>query len=130
FKNLAAGGPATSAELAARAGISERYAREWLSAMACAGYLTYDSASARFSLPAHHAGVLADEPGPYFLGGSYAVVQMMAEMNEAIGRAFVSGAGVAQAEYPASTWDALERETSPLFENLLVQTWLPAAPTL
>ena len=30
FKELAASGPATSAELAARAGIDERYAREWL----------------------------------------------------------------------------------------------------
>ena len=30
FKALAAGGPATSSELAARAGINERYAREWL----------------------------------------------------------------------------------------------------
>ncbi len=39
FKNLAAHGAATSAELAERAGIHERYAREWLGAMASAGYL-------------------------------------------------------------------------------------------
>ena len=32
FKDLAAQGPATSDELAIRAGIKERYAREWLSA--------------------------------------------------------------------------------------------------
>src|SRR2546426_7551303 len=41
FKNLARQGPATSEELAARAQVNERYAREWLSAMASAGYLEY-----------------------------------------------------------------------------------------
>src|SRR5262249_22933756 len=39
FKELAARGPATSVELAERAGIDARYAREWLNAMASAGYL-------------------------------------------------------------------------------------------
>ena len=36
FKNLAENGPATSEELADRAGIQERYAREWLGGMASA----------------------------------------------------------------------------------------------
>src|SRR5262249_41364887 len=69
FKDLAAHGPATSAELAARADVQERYAREWLSAMAAGGYLDYDPTSGRFSLPAEHAPVLAHEGGPVFFGG-------------------------------------------------------------
>jgi hypothetical protein len=36
FKNLAVHGPATSEELAERAGIRERYAREWLGGMTSA----------------------------------------------------------------------------------------------
>ena len=48
FKDLAAHGPATSAELAARTGINERYAREWLGGMATAGYLEYEPAAGRF----------------------------------------------------------------------------------
>jgi len=39
FWALHAGGPATPAELAGRAGIDERYAREWLAAMTAASYL-------------------------------------------------------------------------------------------
>jgi hypothetical protein len=62
-------GPATSAELAARAEVHERYAREWLGAMASAGYVEYDPASRRFTLPAEHTPVLAQEGGPYFFGG-------------------------------------------------------------
>jgi hypothetical protein len=49
FKTLAASGPATSAEVAARAGLVERYAREWLGGMASAGYVTYDAATKRFA---------------------------------------------------------------------------------
>src|ERR1051326_797494 len=67
FKNLAAGGSATSDELARRAGVNERYVREWLNAMACAGYINYDPASQRFSLPAAHVPALADEDGPMFV---------------------------------------------------------------
>src|SRR5262249_41373645 len=36
-------GPATSGELAARAGLDERYVREWLGAMATGGVIDYDA---------------------------------------------------------------------------------------
>ena len=71
FKELAANGPATSHELAGRADISERYAREWLSSLACAGYFEYDPGSRRFTLPAEHVPFLAEEGGPRFVGGSF-----------------------------------------------------------
>ena len=57
FRVLADKGPATSAELASRAEVDERYTREWLAALVCAGYLTYESADGRFTLPAEHAAV-------------------------------------------------------------------------
>src|SRR5438477_12930473 len=71
FKNLAAEGPATSAELASRTNLNERYLREWLGGMATAGYLNYERTTKRFSLPAEHAAVLAHENGPFFAGGMY-----------------------------------------------------------
>src|SRR6266536_1054106 len=55
FKDLAAHGPSSSAELAARTGVNERYAREWMGGMASAGYLEYDPANGRFKLPPEHA---------------------------------------------------------------------------
>src|SRR5258708_38127509 len=69
FKNLAEQGPATSEELAERARINERYAREWLGATASAGYLEYDPARRRFTLPPEHIPVLAQAAGPAFFGG-------------------------------------------------------------
>lgn len=51
YTALAEGGPATSGAFAARANIEERYAREWLGAMACHGYIAYDDGSKQFRLP-------------------------------------------------------------------------------
>jgi hypothetical protein len=48
WRALVGGGPATSAELAARSGCVERYVREWCAAMASAGYLAYRPQTERF----------------------------------------------------------------------------------
>ena len=64
FKELAASGPVTGADFASRTGLNERYAREWLGGMATAGYIVYDSATRRFTLPPEHAPALAQEGGP------------------------------------------------------------------
>src|SRR6201989_2046906 len=71
FSALASGGPATPAELAERTATDERYVREWLHGLTANGYLELDRSTGRFSLPAAHAAVLADEGGLWFLGGGY-----------------------------------------------------------
>jgi hypothetical protein len=59
FKDLERNGPSASGELATRTGTHERYVREWLGAMANAGYLEYDPATSRYTLPPEHVPVLA-----------------------------------------------------------------------
>jgi SAM-dependent methyltransferase len=51
-------GPATSEELAERAGAKERYVREWLGAMASSGIYSYEPASRKYTLPEAHAALL------------------------------------------------------------------------
>src|SRR5687767_11856606 len=65
YRELADGGDATPGELAARAGLDERYAREWLEQQAVAGLLSVDDPAAepgarRYALPAAHRPVLVD----------------------------------------------------------------------
>jgi SAM-dependent methyltransferase len=128
FKDLAAQGPATSQELAARAGMNERYVREWLGAMASAGYLTYDAGEGRFSLPPAHAPTLVDEGGPLFLGGvQQEMLGTLATLGQVIA-AFQHGGGVAPADFASDTWEGIERFTNGWFNNLLVQHWLPLMP--
>ena len=128
FKNLAQEGPATSGELAKRTHVNERYALEWLSAMASAGYLEYDPATRRFILPPEHIPVLAQEGGPVFFGGvQQEVVGLSGPINQFL-QAFRNGGGVPMEAYDPSTWEGLTRFTNGWFENLLVPVWLPAMP--
>jgi SAM-dependent methyltransferase len=128
FKNLAELGPATSEELAEHAHINERYAREWLSAMAAAGYLEYNPATRRFTLPPEHVPVLAQEGGPVFFGGvQEEMIGLVGPINLLM-QAFRSGGGVPMEAYDPSTWEGVTRFTSGWFENLLVPVWLPAMP--
>lgn len=128
FKDLAANGPATSEELAARTGVQERYAREWLSALTCAGYLEYDPATSRFSLPPEHAPMLAEEGGPAFFGGAYAMFPIQMGMFEELATAFRVGGGITQAAYGDAFQDSWQRFSAGWFEHLLIPVWLPALP--
>jgi SAM-dependent methyltransferase len=128
FKTLAASGPATSAEIAARAGIVERYAREWLGGMTSAGYVTYDPVTRRFALPPEHVAALADEGGPMFFGGVYEMLLSASSVVDRVAEAFRAGGGVPQSAYDDRFWDGMERFSGGWYDNLLVQQWLPAMP--
>jgi SAM-dependent methyltransferase len=127
FRHLAHG-PATSTELASRAAINERYAREWLGAMASAGYVEYDPASECFTLPAEYVPVLAQENGPIFFGGIHQMLAGMVGPLNQLSQAFQYGGGVPQSAYDHNMWDGLERFTASWFEHLLIPVWLPAMP--
>jgi SAM-dependent methyltransferase len=130
FKDLAARGPATSRELAERTRINERYAREWLGALASAGYLTYDPATTRFALPPEHAPVLAQEAGPAFFGGVQEELVALVGLSEQILGAFREGGGIPYRDFPPSLYEGIERFTAGWFENLLIPVWIPAIPGL
>ena len=125
FSALASGGPATPAELAQRTATDERYVREWLHGLTANGYLELDRSTGRFSLPAAHAAVLADEGGLWFLGGGY---QELAGMLPVLGRiesAFREGGGVPQAAYADDAYDGMARFTRAWFDHRLPGDWLP-----
>ena len=128
FKDLAANGPGTGAELARRTGTNERYVREWLGGMTTAGYLEYDASTRRFSLPAEHAAAVAAEGGPFFFGGVYEMIPALVAVMDQVAEAFRKGGGVRQANYPSAMWGGLERFTASWFNNLPLQQWIPAMP--
>src|SRR5438105_5218991 len=120
FKNLADQGPATSAELASRTDLNERYLREWLGGMATASYLNYDGTTRRFSLPAEHASVLAQENGPFFVGGMYQMLPAFTGVFDQVLTAFRNGGGVWTSHYNDMMWDGLERFTCTWIGSLLL----------
>ena len=71
-------GPATAADLAARAGnLHERYVREWALAQAASGYVDYDPASERFSLSPEQAMVFVHRDSPVYLAGAFDLIAAM-----------------------------------------------------
>lgn len=127
FEDLAARGPATSAELAARTGLSERHVREWLKAMTAAGYLERTDGGERFVLPPEHAAVLAQEGGPVFFGGVHEEFVHLAQPIDRVVETFRTGGGVPQHAYPDRAYEGMDRFTATWFENLLLPVWIPAA---
>src|ERR1035441_10927823 len=62
--DAAARGPGTSVDLAGRAGLQERYVREWLGAIVTGGVFSYDPATGPDALPARRAAFLTRDTGP------------------------------------------------------------------
>lgn len=128
FKALAAQGAATSQQLAARAAINERYAREWLQGMMAAGYLELDPATMSYSLPLEHVKPLADEDSPLFQGGMLELMTHSMTPFEELIDAFKHGGGVAQSHYHSQFYHGMSRSSGVRYKNLLLQQWLPSMP--
>lgn len=130
FRVLAAHAACTSAQLAERASIDERYAREWLHAVASAGYVEYDAEGETYRLPPEHAIVVAHEQSPMFLGGGFQQLIGLARPLDMLCAAFRHGGGVPQEAYGEDLLSGMERMSATWFENMLVQHWLPTTSSV
>jgi 2-polyprenyl-3-methyl-5-hydroxy-6-metoxy-1,4-benzoquinol methylase len=134
YRVLAERGPLTSAEVAAGAGIHERYAREWLEQQAASELLEVtaggDASERRFQLPAGHEEVLLDVSSLSYAAPLGRAVLASIRPIDALVDAFKTGAGVPYADYGDDLHESQAAFTRPLFENLLGKEWLPAVPAL
>ncbi len=128
WQHLAEGGPATCEAFAARAAINERYAREWLSAMACHGYIAYDDRTKQFAMTREQAFILVDVDSPFYLGCTFPMVVSSWRNLDLLTEAFRRGGGVPQSAYGEEYWCGFERFTRTAFRNNLAQDWVPAMP--
>lgn len=126
YRALHEDGPMTAGELAAKTGVAERYAREWLSHQAASTYLSYDPASTRFTLPPEHAMVLVDGNSPVYLQGAFDPATVMMENQSQVEPAFRTGKGVGWGAQSQCLFCTVGRFFRPSYQNALVQAWLPA----
>ncbi|MCA9707438.1 MAG: methyltransferase domain-containing protein [Myxococcales bacterium] len=130
FKALASGGPATSKELSERAGVSERYVREWYGAMVHAGYLQWDPTTQRATLPEAYVPVLATEGQLHSMGGNYQWAVAVSKTTDELVRAFRTGEGIAQDSFDENLALGIERSSAAMYEHLLVDEWIAAVPSV
>jgi 2-polyprenyl-3-methyl-5-hydroxy-6-metoxy-1,4-benzoquinol methylase len=126
YKALAAGGPQTPAELAERTGTAERYVREWLSAQAAGGYVTYDPATAEFHLSEEQAFGLADESSPVFLPGAFQTALAAVKAEEQLTERFKDGKGMGWHEHHHELFTGTERFFRPGYAANLINAWIPS----
>jgi 2-polyprenyl-3-methyl-5-hydroxy-6-metoxy-1,4-benzoquinol methylase len=126
FKAMADAGPVTSAELAKKTETTERYVREWLSAMAAGGYVDYDAKSGKFTLPAEQAFALAVDDSPAFLPGAFQLALGLLSDQPKIKEVFKTGKGMGWHEHDARLFHGTERFFRPNYVANLVSAWIPA----
>jgi 2-polyprenyl-3-methyl-5-hydroxy-6-metoxy-1,4-benzoquinol methylase len=131
YEALAGAGPVTARELAARAGIAPRYAREWLEQQAVASVVTVDDPSKepedrRFELPNAHAHVLLEDDSEACMKPCVAVVPWVAKAIDIMVEEFREGTGASFGLFDLH--DLQAAFTRPVFVNHLTQNWLPALP--
>ncbi|HET9876579.1 MAG TPA: methyltransferase domain-containing protein [Mycobacterium sp.] len=124
FETMAGLPPATSAEIAAAAGLDERYVREWLGGMVTGRIVDYDPSAATYLLPRHRAAVLTRAAGPRNLAAIAMSISLLGEVEERIVDCFRTGGGLPYSEYPR--FHAIEGEQSALvFDTALIDDILP-----
>lgn len=133
YRTLADGGPASVDEFARRAGIAERYAREWLEQQAAAGFLAVieagDAAHRRYALPDEHRGVFVDETDPMHFTGGAMMLTGVALTLPAVAAAFRTGEGVEYADFGAEVRGGIATLNRPAFHHDL-RGWVDTMPDI
>lgn len=91
--------PATSSEIAAQAGLNERYVREWLGAMVTARVIEVAAATLQFSLPAEHAAFLTRAAAADNLAVFAQYIPVLGNVEDDIVECFRKGGGVPYSRY-------------------------------
>jgi 2-polyprenyl-3-methyl-5-hydroxy-6-metoxy-1,4-benzoquinol methylase len=127
YRALAGGEALTSAELALRTGLHERWVREWLHAQGAAGILTHQGGE-RFALSPEGDAVLADENHPAFGCGMFSSLPQTIAVVDALPEAFRSGVGLDYDAFGPEGARGVERGFAPWYRALLVPFALPRVP--
>src|SRR5690606_34810622 len=113
-----------------RAGLNERYVREWLAAMVTANVVDYDGAAARYSLPPEHAASLTRAAGASNVAVYAQYIGGLGAVESDIVDCFRHGGGVPYERFPRfhevmaedsglAVVSALESDILPLVPGLI-----------
>jgi 2-polyprenyl-3-methyl-5-hydroxy-6-metoxy-1,4-benzoquinol methylase len=116
--------PATSAQIAASAGLHERYVREWLAAMLVAGIVEHDPAPGTWWLPVEHAAVLTRAAGKDNLAKMAQLIGLLAGVEQQVVACFREGGGVPYSAY-AEFHALMAEDSKDMAEQLLVDHVVP-----
>ncbi len=123
-------GTMTSAELASRAGVQERYVREWLEQQTVAGILAVEDPGApgntrRYALPPGHAEVLTERDSLDYMAPITRLAVGAFKPVSAVLEAFRNGGGVPYADYGIDLVEGQSDINRAAFLHLIGREWIP-----
>ena len=127
FDVMAAMPAATSAEIASRASLDERYVREWLAAMTTGRIVEHDGAAGTYSLPAGHAAWLTRAAGMDNLAAGMQYIGLMALVEDQIVDCFRHGGGVPYSAFPRFQ-AVMAEDSGAVRDATLIDVTLPLVP--
>ena len=129
FDVLSRSGAATSVELAERAGLNERYVREWLAGMTVARVIEFEPATSRFSLPEVHAQLLCRGSAAGNMAVFAQYIPLLASVEDDILECFRNGGGVPYSRY-ARFHEVMAEDSEQTVLSALFSHILPLVPGL
>jgi SAM-dependent methyltransferase len=127
FDALAELGGATSEQLAAAAGLDERYVREWLGAMTSGQIVELDPEAERYSLPAEHGAWLTRAASPDNLAVTAQWIPTLSTVEDDIVACFRDGGGVPYERFHRFH-DVMAEESAQTVLSVLFSHILPLVP--
>ena len=126
YKALADIGPATSQQLAKKTELHERQLREWLSAQAASGYVSYDAESDAFFLTPEQVAVFADPNSPAALTGGFYAISAIYHDEPLVAESFRTGTGLPWGRHHNCLFCGVERFFRPGYQANINENWIPA----
>jgi 2-polyprenyl-3-methyl-5-hydroxy-6-metoxy-1,4-benzoquinol methylase len=127
FDTMAGQPRATSGEIAKRAGLQERYVREWLGAMVTGRIVNYDRETRTYVLPAEHAAFLTRAATPNNIAATAQWVAVLGQVEGEVVDCFHNGGGVHYSAY-SRFHDVMAEESSQTVVAALHEHILPIIP--
>ena len=124
FDAMADGTKATSADIAKRAGLKERYVREWLGAMVTGRIVDYEAATKTYTLPPDRSIFLTRAAGIDNLAVQAQYVALLGSVEGQIVESFRRGGGVPYSDF-TDFQRLMAEESAQTFDARLLQTTLP-----
>ena len=129
FDTMAKMPPATTHAIADRAGLSERYVREWLGGMVTGGVVDHDPRTGTYALPPEHAACLTRSASPNNMAASMQWVAVLGAVEDKVVDAFTHGRGVPYSAY-ARFHEVMAEESGQTVVAALFDYILPLVPGL
>ena len=126
YAALAEVGPVTSEQLAKKTKLHERQLREWLSAQAASGYVSYDAANNAFFLTPEQTAVFADRNSPAAMTGGFYAISAVYQDAPLVAESFRTGAGLPWGKHHNCLFCGTERFFRAGYQANLNHKWIPA----